>query len=284
MSPPGTERTSAAVKVLRDVDLVVKRGHTVGVIGESGSGKSTLARVVSGLLPASEGEVWLDGEKLPSGFRQRDRSQLRKVQLVLQMADTALNPRQRIDHILGRPIEFYLGLKGKEKRRRIGELLDMVELPLEFAGRYPEELSGGQKQRVNLARALAASPEVLLCDEIISALDTIVGANVIELLKRLRKQTGVSFVFISHDLSTIASFADEVVVLYAGRVVEQGKTDQVLSPPYHPYTWLLLSSIPRAAYRLAGRDHGSPGDDGAILSRAPETGSGGSPVGGEHPE
>ena len=240
----GYGKDPAAVKVLRDVNLVVKRGHTVGVIGESGSGKSTLARVVSGLLPASEGEVLLDGEKLPPGFRRRDRSQLRKVQLVLQMADTALNPRQRIDHILGRPIEFYLGLKGEEKRRRIGELLDMVELPLEFAGRYPEELSGGQKQRVNLARALAASPEVLLCDEIISALDTIVGANVIELLKRLREQTGVSFVFISHDLSTIASFADEVVVLYAGRVVEQGKTSQVLSPPYHPYTWLLLSSVP----------------------------------------
>jgi peptide/nickel transport system ATP-binding protein len=160
------------------------------------------------------------------------------------MADTALNPRQRIDHILGRPLEFYLGLKGKEKRRRIGELLNMVELPQEFAGRYPEELSGGQKQRINLARALAASPEVLLCDEVISALDSIVGANVIELLKRLRKQTQVSFVFISHDLSTVASFADEIVVLYAGRVVEQGKTHQVLSPPYHPYTRLLISSVP----------------------------------------
>jgi peptide/nickel transport system ATP-binding protein len=120
----------------------------------------------------------------------------------------------------------------------------MVELPQEFAGRYPEELSGGQKQRVNLARALAASPEVLLCDEVISALDTIVGANIIELLKRLRKQTGVSFVFISHDLSTVASFADEIVVLYAGRVVEQGKTDHVLAPPYHPYTRLLISSVP----------------------------------------
>jgi len=160
------------------------------------------------------------------------------------MADTALNPRQRIDHILGRPLGFYLGLKGKEKRRRILELLEMVELPQDFAGRYPEELSGGQKQRVNLARALAAAPEVLLCDEVISALDSIVGANVIELLKRLRKQTGVSFVFISHDLSTVASFADEIVVLYAGRVVEQGTTDHVLSPPYHPYTRLLISSVP----------------------------------------
>ena len=160
------------------------------------------------------------------------------------MADTALNPRQRIDHILGRPLEFYLGLRGGEKRKRIAELLEMVELPQDFAGRYPDELSGGQKQRINLARALAASPEVLLCDEVISALDSIVGANVIELLKRLRKKTGVSFVFISHDLSTVASFADEIVVLYAGRVVEQGHVDQVLSPPYHPYTRLLIASVP----------------------------------------
>ena len=232
------------ITVLRDVNVSIERGHTVGVIGESGCGKSTLARVMAGLLPAVHGQVLLDGNDLQPALQKRDRSELQKIQFVFQMADTALNPRQRIDHILGRPLEFYLGLKGKEKRRRIMELLDMVELPQDFAGRYPEELSGGQKQRVNLARALAASPEVLLCDEVISALDSIVGANVIELLKRLRKQTGVSFVFISHDLSTVASFADEIVVLYAGRVVEQGPANQVLSPPYHPYTRLLISSVP----------------------------------------
>ena len=232
------------ITVLRDVNVSIERGHTVGVIGESGCGKSTLARVMAGLLPATHGQVLLDGDDLEPALQNRDRSELQKIQFVFQMADTALNPRQRIDHILGRPLEFYLGLKGKEKRRRIIELLDMVELPQDFAGRYPEELSGGQKQRVNLARALAASPEVLLCDEVISALDSIVGANVIELLKRLRKQTGVSFVFISHDLSTVASFADEIVVLYAGRVVEQGLVDHVLSPPYHPYTRLLISSVP----------------------------------------
>ncbi|NDA15591.1 MAG: ATP-binding cassette domain-containing protein, partial [Gammaproteobacteria bacterium] len=191
-----------------------------------------------------KGEVRLDGKALQPALQQRSREELQKIQFVFQMADTALNPRQRIDRILGRPLEFYHGLKGDEKRRRIGELLKMVELPQEFAGRYPEELSGGQKQRINLARALAASPEVLLCDEVISALDSIVGANVIELLKRLRKQTGVSFVFISHDLSTVASFADEIVVLYAGRVVEQGPVNAVLSPPYHPYTRLLISSVP----------------------------------------
>jgi len=233
-----------AITVLRDVNVAIKRGHSVGVIGESGCGKSTLARVMAGLLPAAKGEVRLDGKALQPALQQRSREELQKIQFVFQMADTALNPRQRIDRILGRPLEFYHGLKGDEKRRRIGELLKMVELPQEFAGRYPEELSGGQKQRINLARALAASPEVLLCDEVISALDSIVGANVIELLKRLRKQTGVSFVFISHDLSTVASFADEIVVLYAGRVVEQGPVNAVLSPPYHPYTRLLISSVP----------------------------------------
>ena len=233
-----------AITVLRDVNVSIERGHTVGVIGESGCGKSTLARVMAGLLPAAQGQVLLDGDELQPALQKRKRSELQKIQFVFQMADTALNPRQRIDHILGRPLGFYLGLKGQEKRRRVLELLDMVELPQDFAGRYPEELSGGQKQRVNLARALAASPEVLLCDEVISALDSIVGANVIELLKRLRKQTGVSFVFISHDLSTVASFADEIVVLYAGRVVEQGTADHVLSPPYHPYTRLLISSVP----------------------------------------
>ena len=240
----GRRGREPAVKILRDINVSIERGQSVGVIGESGCGKSTLARVMAGLLPPYQGEVMLEGKALAPALQQRSRLELQKVQFVYQMADTALNPRQRISKILGRPVEFYTGLTGAEKDRRVAELLDMVELPRQFASRYPEELSGGQKQRVNLARALAADPEVLLCDEVISALDTIVGANVIELLKRLRKQTGVSFVFISHDLSTVSSFADHIVVLYAGRVVEQGRTDEVLSPPSHPYTRLLISSVP----------------------------------------
>ena len=235
---------SVAVPVLRDVNISIERGHVVGVIGESGCGKSTLARVVAGLLPAVSGHINLDGEALRPEIKTRDRDELRKIQFVFQMADTALNPKHRIDDIVGRPVEFYHGLTGNEKRVRIKELLEMVELPYDFIGRYPEELSGGQKQRINLARALAADPEVLLCDEVTSALDTIVGSNVIELLKHLREQTGVSFMFISHDLSTVASFADEIVVLYAGRVVERGPTDRVLSPPHHPYTALLIASVP----------------------------------------
>ena len=235
---------SPATKVLFDVDVAIERGQVVGVIGESGCGKSTLARVMAGLTPALDGDVLLDGAKLRPSVTERAREELRKVQFVFQMADTALNPRQRIEDVLGRPVEFFLGLEGEEKRKRVHDLLEMVELPGELAGRYPEELSGGQKQRVNLARALAAGPEVLLCDEVTSGLDTIVGANVIQLLKNLKNHTGVSFVFISHDLSTVASFADEIVVLYAGRVVEKGPVDEVLSPPFHPYTRLLISSVP----------------------------------------
>lgn len=235
-----------ASMILRDVSVSIDRGKTVGIIGESGCGKSTLARVFAGLLPPVRGEILLDGNRIEGDLHNRPREQLQKVQFVYQMADTALNPRQRISDILGRPLEFYLGLSGKEKQARMKALLDMVELPHSFAGRYPHELSGGQKQRVNLARALAANPEVVLCDEVTSALDTIVGANVIDLLKDLRRETGVSFVFISHDLSTVASFADEIVVLYAGRVAEQGLTDKVLSAPNHPYTKLLMSSVPEA--------------------------------------
>ena len=230
--------------ILKDVSVSIERGKTVGIIGESGSGKSTFARVLAGLLPPVTGSVLLDGKTLAPDLRDRTRDELRKVQFVYQMADTALNPRHRIRDILGRPVEFYRDLKGGEKESQIRNLLEMVELPAQFGDRYPHELSGGQKQRVSLARALAAGPEVVLCDEVTSALDTIVGANVIDLLKSLRRETGVSFVFISHDLSTVASFADHIVVMYDGQVAEQAPTNQLLVPPHHPYTDLLIASVP----------------------------------------
>lgn len=233
-----------AAMVLKDINLAIPKGKTIGVIGESGCGKSTLARVMAGLLPQHRGEIKLDGRTLSPQLKRRSAEDLRKVQFVYQMADTALNPRHRIKDILGRPLSFYHALKGKARDKRVLELLEMVELPPPFADRYPHELSGGQKQRVNLARALAAEPEVVLCDEVTSALDTIVAANVMNLLTRLQDQTGVSFVFISHDLSTVASFSDEIVVLYAGRIAETGSVNQILSPPFHPYTQLLMSSVP----------------------------------------
>ena len=233
-----------ATTVLRDVNATVNDRSVLGVIGESGCGKSTLARVIAGLLPAAKGEIFLDDHKLEERLADRSLEELQRVQIVFQMADVALNPRQRIGDIVGRPLELYMGLKGGPRDERVAELLAMVELPGNFSSRYPEELSGGQKQRVNLARALAANPDIILADEVTSALDTIVGAAVIDLLKGLRERLRVSYMFISHDLSTVASFADRIMVLYAGRVVEDGPTHSILGLPSHPYTQLLLSSVP----------------------------------------
>jgi peptide/nickel transport system ATP-binding protein len=233
-----------ALTILSDVSVEVPAASVVGVIGESGCGKSTLARVVAGLTPLREGEIRLGGAIAAPDVKDRDRATLKNCQIVFQMADTALNPRQRISDILGRPLEFYQGFKGRQKTDKVAELLDLVDLPRSFASRYPGELSGGQKQRINLARALAADPKVILCDEVTSALDTVVAAGVIDLLKSLKDRLGVAYLFISHDLSTVASFADDVVVLYAGKVVEKGPSKAVFQPPFHPYTKLLLSSVP----------------------------------------
>ncbi len=230
--------------VLRDVNASVRRGQVVGVIGESGCGKSTLARVIAGLLPQASGEVLHNSRPLPPIAKRRDKTDLQCIQLVSQVPDTALNPTHRLRDILERPLVVFLGMSPPARKQRIAELLEMVELPAEFESRYPGELSAGEKQRVNLARALAAEPEVLLCDEVISSLDTVVGMAILKLLKHLQQRLGMAYLFISHDLSTVASFADRIVVLHAGQVVEQGPTRDVLAPPHHPYTRLLLSSVP----------------------------------------
>ena len=230
--------------VLRNINIQIPRGSVVGVIGESGCGKSTLARVISGLLPPMAGSMKINGQELPPLIKMRKRSELKKIQIVFQMPDVSLNPRQKVRDIIGRPLKFYLNYNRTRRHRRVDELLNMVELSSGLGSNYPGELSGGQKQRVNLARALAAEPELILCDEVTSALDSVVGAAVIDLLKQLKKRLNVAYMFISHDLSTVASFVDYIVVLYAGQVVEKGPLTKVLSPPYHPYTQLLLSSVP----------------------------------------
>jgi peptide/nickel transport system ATP-binding protein len=231
--------------VLHGVSLTVPRERTVAVVGESGCGKSTLARVISGLLPPVSGQILFEGERpLPPILRDRARNDLRHIQIVFQDPDVSLNPRQRVREILGRPLEFYLGLGAKKRQDRVAEILAWVELPADFASRYPGELSGGERQRVSLARALAAEPDIILCDEVISSLDTVVGAAVLKLLARLQERLGIAYLFISHDLATVGSISDYVVVIYAGHVVEQGPTNRVFSPPHHPYTRLLLSSVP----------------------------------------
>jgi len=232
------------VRVLDDVSVRVPRGRTVAVVGESGSGKTTLARAITGLLPPLAGEVVFDGRALPRALKDRDRESLRRLQMIYQSPDTALNPRQRVREILGRPLEFYRRASGAARERRIGELLDMIELSAGFADRFPGELSGGQKQRICIARALAAEPQLIICDEVTSALDQLVQEEILKLLLRLQRELGVSYLFITHDLATVKAIADEIVVMWRGRVVEQGMKSEVLTPPHPEYTGLLLSSVP----------------------------------------
>ncbi|SFN87191.1 peptide/nickel transport system ATP-binding protein [Pseudomonas sp. NFACC24-1] len=233
-----------AIRVLEDIDLTVRRGQAIGVIGESGSGKSTLARVVAGLLVPALGGLTFDGQPLGGSLSSRTSEQFRRIQMVFQNADTALNPMHSVSTILSRPLKMYFGLKGAALRERVGELLDLVRLPRALAQRRPNELSGGQKQRVNLARALAAKPDLILCDEVTSALDTVVGAAILELLRDLRQQLGVSYLFISHDISTVRALCDDIVVMYSGHKIQAGTRQSYAEAPFHPYTDLLIHSVP----------------------------------------
>jgi peptide/nickel transport system ATP-binding protein len=233
-----------AVPVLDDVSLRLFRGQAVGVIGESGSGKTTLARVVAGLVAPAGGQILFDGKPLPRLVEGRSRDELRRIQIVFQMADTALNPRHTVGETLARPLQLYLGLKGDALEKRVAKLLDLVQLPQSCAKRLPGGLSGGQKQRVNLARALAAEPDLILCDEVTSALDTVVGAAILDLLAQLRKELGVSYMFISHDLNTVRAVCDDIVVLYAGQKVEAMARAAFNHAPRHPYFHLLATSVP----------------------------------------
>ncbi|MBW2337278.1 MAG: ABC transporter ATP-binding protein [Deltaproteobacteria bacterium] len=232
-------------KVLEGIDLKVRRGRTVALVGESGSGKSTLARVITGLLPPLEGRVIYGDKELPPALKSRKLETLRIMQMIYQMPDTALNPRQRVRDVIGRPLTFYFGMKGKEKNDRIIELLEMIELsPKKYIDRYPGELSGGEKQRVCIARALAAKPEMIICDEVTSALDQLVAEEILKLLQDLQNELSVSYLFITHDLATVKAISDEIVVMLQGKIVEQGLKKDILTPPHHEYTDLLLSSVP----------------------------------------
>jgi len=236
---PGT-----GMDVLTNINVDVVKGKTVAVVGESGSGKSTLARVITGLLPPSQGSVKFHGRELTSALKTRPKKDLKSIQMIYQMADVAMNPRHKIKDIIGRPLEFYLGIKGKQRDEAVLELLRKIEIPEDFAERYPAQLSGGEKQRICIARALAAEPELIICDEVTSALDQLVAEGILDLLLNLQKELDVSYLFITHDLATVKAIADEIVVMYQGGVVEQGNKAEILAPPYAPYTELLLSSVP----------------------------------------
>jgi peptide/nickel transport system ATP-binding protein len=231
--------------VLHDVSLDVAPGETLALAGESGSGKSTLVRVIAGLHKPSAGSVRLDGKVLETTSRRRAKTELRRVQIVLQSPEQALNPMIDVGGTIGQVLRFYWDLSETEIKARTAELLDMVGLAPAFAGKRPGELSGGQRQRVAIARAFAARPDVILCDEFLSALDTLVAARIIELMAKLKREHNVAYVFVSHDLATVAQIADRVAVMYRGRIVEIGRTAAVFAPPQHPYTRLLVQSVPQ---------------------------------------
>ena len=232
------------IDVLSDVTVALAPGQTLAVVGESGSGKSTLARVITGLLPPVAGTIRFAGRTLPPRLADRTREDLREIQMIYQMADVAMNPRQTVRTIIGRPLEFYFGMKGAARDARVQELLDAIELGQGYADRYPAELSGGQKQRVSIARALAARPRVIICDEVTSALDPLVADGILKLLLDLQAREGVAYLFITHDIATVRAIADAIAVMHRGRVVRQGRKGQVLAPPFDDYTDLLLSSVP----------------------------------------
>ena len=231
-------------KILKEIDLKIRRKRTVALVGESGSGKSTLARVITGLLPPTQGKVIYEGRELPPALKSRSRETLQVMQMIYQMPDTAVNPRHKVSKIIGRPLEFYFGMSGKKKADRVAELLSMIELPESYKDRLPGELSGGEKQRVCIARALAAKPDLIICDEVTSALDQLVAEEILKLLQNLQDELHVSYLFITHDLATVKAIADEIVVMLEGRIVEQGIKKEMLTPPHHEYTELLLSSVP----------------------------------------
>ena len=231
--------------VLHSVNVSVPVRRTVALVGESGSGKSTTARVISGLLRPREGEVLWLGTPMPPDFRKRSKAELRRIQMIYQMPDTALNPKQRVRETIGRPLAFYLEMGRAARDARVRELLSFVELePDQYIDRLPSELSGGEKQRVCIARALAAEPELVICDEVTSALDQLVAEEVLKLLDRLQREFDLSYIFITHDISTVRAIADDVVVMFEGRVVESGPKADIFVPPHHEYTDLLLASVP----------------------------------------
>jgi len=232
-------------KILSDVSLHLHAGQTLSIVGESGSGKSTLARVITGLLPQLNGEISFDGESLSTALRGRSKEQLRSLQMIYQMADVAMNPRHTIGQIIGRPIEFYFGIKGAENRRQTIALLDQIELGEKYIDRYPAELSGGQKQRVCIARALAAKPSLIICDEVTSALDPLVADGILQLLMDLQKKHNIAYLFITHDLATVKAISDSIAVMYQGSLVRFGKKTSVLTPPFDDYTDMLLASVPK---------------------------------------
>ena len=227
-----------------DASFSLAEGETLALVGESGSGKTTIARAIAGLMVPRQGQILFEDQDITLPVERRSRELHRQIQYVFQNPDSSLNPRRKITYSLGRPLEFFFGLSGAEKQQRLAQLLQSVHLDTDYVHRFPSQLSGGEVQRVAIAQALAAEPKLILCDEVISALDVSVQANILDLLRELQAERGIAYLFIAHDLAVVRWLAHRVVVLHQGRIMETGTPEEIFSPPFHPYTQLLLESVP----------------------------------------
>jgi oligopeptide/dipeptide ABC transporter ATP-binding protein len=251
-----------AIVAVDGVDLVLERGASVGIVGESGCGKSTLARALIGLVPLADGSIVFDGVPL---WGRRDRATMRRIQMVFQDPSSSLNPSRTVGQTLTELLRVHRMVPADGVRSRVGELLELVELPQSLLGAYPRRLSGGQRQRVGIARALALEPDILIADEAVAALDVSVQASVMNLLARLRQDLGLTLVFISHDLAVVRHISERVIVMYLGRVVEDRPAEDLFTDPRHPYTSALMAAAPKLGVKKRSGESALPGEPPGML-------------------
>ncbi|MDY0393414.1 ABC transporter ATP-binding protein [Virgibacillus halophilus] len=242
------------VKSVDNISFTIRNGETFGLVGESGSGKSTLGKTIVGLHHASDGEIIYNGRKVAELNKEEQKAANKEMQIIFQDPHASLNPRMRVGDIIAEGIDAYKLLKGKQRERRIYELLERVGLRPEHAKRYPHEFSGGQRQRIGIARALAVEPKFIVADEPISALDVSIQAQVVNLMEDLAKTEGLTYLFIAHDLGMVKHISDRIGVMYLGKMMELSESDDMFENPLHPYTQALLSAIPKTNPRMAKRE------------------------------
>lgn len=260
------QRTVGHVKAVDGVSFAVKAGKSLGLVGESGCGKTTVARTIVRLIPATSGKIVFDAMDVLSA-KKKDLKRLRKeVSIIFQDPYGSLNPRMTVGNIIGEPLKIQKGINGSELAAEVRELLSKVGLASEYINRYPHEFSGGQRQRIGVARALAVGPKLVICDEPVSALDVSIQSQILNLLKDLQDEFGLTFLFIAHDLAVVEFFCDVVVVMYMGKIVERAESKELYRNPLHPYTRVLMSSIPKVDPSLRGKPTAAGGEVPSLLS------------------